>query len=58
MQLSTDKIKKLCELNEDESIRVDHDRISHLCEIFIVIKSISKTPVRYTLTIHKQELAI
>ena len=46
-------MKKLCDINEDESISVDHNRITHLCEIFIVVKSLSKTPVRYTLTIHK-----
>ncbi|CAD8086724.1 unnamed protein product [Paramecium primaurelia] len=56
--LSSEKMKKLCDINEDESISVDHNRITHLCEIFIVVKSLSKTPVRYTLTIHKQDLAI
>ncbi|CAD8088967.1 unnamed protein product [Paramecium primaurelia] len=56
--LSSEKMKKLCDINENNQISFDHDRINHLCEIFIVVKSISKTPIRYTLTIHKQDLAI
>ncbi|CAK88562.1 unnamed protein product (macronuclear) [Paramecium tetraurelia] len=51
-------MKKLCDIDEDGSVSVDHSRITHLCEIFVVVKSISKSPVRYTLTIHKQDLAI
>ena len=47
-------MKQLCDIKgEDDTVNVDHGRITHLCEIFVVVKSISKTPVRYTLTIHK-----
>ncbi|CAK90233.1 unnamed protein product (macronuclear) [Paramecium tetraurelia] len=56
--LSSEKMKKLCDIDNNDQVTFNHDRITHLCEIFIVVKSISKTPVRYTLTIHKQDLAI
>lgn len=51
--LNGEVMKKLCDIHSEDEIDFNNERITQACEIFLVVKSISKTPVRYTLTVHK-----